>query len=235
MRGPLTRPQDIVLVGIDDDSFQNLDLQWPWPRRLHAELLASLSAARARVVVFDVLFDTHSNKPDDDRLFSEAIAAHPNVILATARTITKKKTFTKVSWLDPVPTLMSAVTSTGCIELLVDPDGAEVSINVGGVEQIFTLDRRGRARNETDRLLLKVKKRRTTARFRLLLKHGSFAEALADEGLVDANVRKIAVLVPVTLTLGGNTYVSESDQQGVTFSYTAHEGRGGVAKSKKKR
>ena len=32
-----------------------LDRQWPWPRRLHAKLLASLSAARARVVVFDVL------------------------------------------------------------------------------------------------------------------------------------------------------------------------------------
>jgi CHASE2 domain-containing sensor protein len=124
LRGPLTKPPDIVLVGIDDDSFQNLDLQWPWPRGLHAELLASLSAARARVVVFDVLFDTHSKKPDDDRLFSEAIAAHPNVILATARTITKKKTFTKVSWLDPVSTLMTADTSTGSIELLVDSDGA---------------------------------------------------------------------------------------------------------------
>jgi len=124
VRGPLTKPPDIVLIGIDDDSFQNLDLQWPWPRRLHAELLASLSAARARVVVFDVLFDTHSKDQDDDRLFSEAIAANPNVILATARTVTKKKTFTKASWLDPVPTLMSADTSTGCIELLVDSDGA---------------------------------------------------------------------------------------------------------------
>jgi CHASE2 domain-containing sensor protein len=124
VRGALTKPPEIVLVGIDDDSFQNLDLQWPWPRRLHAELLASLSAARARVVVFDVLFDTHSKSPDDDRLFSEAIGAHPNVILATARTITKKKAFTKVSWLDPVPTLMTADTSTGSIELLVDPDGA---------------------------------------------------------------------------------------------------------------
>lgn len=124
VRGPLTEQSDIVLVGIDDDSFQYLDLQWPWPRRLHAELLASLSAARARVVVFDVLFDTHSKDPDDDRLFSEAIASHPNVILATARTITDKKIYTKATWLDPVPTLMSAATAVGCIELLVDPDGA---------------------------------------------------------------------------------------------------------------
>jgi len=124
VRGALSPQSDIVIVGIDDDSFQSLDLQWPWPRRLHAKLLESLSVARARVVVFDVLFDTHSKDPQDDHLFSKAIAAQTKVILATARTITEKKTFTKESWLDPVPTLMSADSSTGCIELLVDPDGA---------------------------------------------------------------------------------------------------------------
>ena len=124
LRGPLIGQSDIVLVGIDDDSFQYLDLQWPWPRRMHANLLASLSAARARVVVFDVLFDTHSKDPDDDRLFSEALAANSNVILATTRTITDKKIYTKASWLDPVPTLKSANTPVGCIELMVDSDGA---------------------------------------------------------------------------------------------------------------
>jgi CHASE2 domain-containing sensor protein len=81
-------------------------------------------AARARVVVFDVLFDTRSRDPEDDRLFAQAIAAHPKVILATARTITEKETFTKASWLDPVAPLLSTDTSVGCIELLVDPDGA---------------------------------------------------------------------------------------------------------------
>ena len=56
VRGPLIRPSDIVLVGIDDDSFQYFKLQWPWPRRLHAELIDSLTAMRARTIVFDVLF-----------------------------------------------------------------------------------------------------------------------------------------------------------------------------------
>jgi CHASE2 domain-containing sensor protein len=123
MRGPLTEASDIVLVGIDDDSFQYLKLKWPWPRGLHAKLLAALSADRARVVVFDVLFDTYSGNPQDDHLFSEAIKAHPNVVLATTRTITEKKSFIKESWLDPISPLLSADTSTGCIELVVDADG----------------------------------------------------------------------------------------------------------------
>ena len=92
---PISQQQvDIVLVGIDDDSFQYLDLQWPWPRSLHAKLLTALSAARARVVVFDVLFDTPAKDPDDDQLLSRAIAAHPNVILANASVTTEKETFT---------------------------------------------------------------------------------------------------------------------------------------------
>ena len=38
----------ITIVGIDEASFSELKLQWPWPRRLHAELVDRLSAAGAQ-------------------------------------------------------------------------------------------------------------------------------------------------------------------------------------------
>jgi CHASE2 domain-containing sensor protein len=122
-RGELSGQRDMVLVAIDDDSYQNLDAQWPWPRRRHADLLKSLSKAGARVIVFDILFDTKSKDPEDDERFLKAIKEHPKkVILAAAGSITVTKTYTKFSWLDPTPRLKSAKPSIGCVELLVDDD-----------------------------------------------------------------------------------------------------------------
>ena len=48
-------PDDIVIVGIDNASLQALG-HWPWPRRLHADLLNRLAQARPRAVGYDVLF-----------------------------------------------------------------------------------------------------------------------------------------------------------------------------------
>ena len=54
--GPSISADDIVVVGIDEPSFQQLQLQWPWPRSIHAQLLEQLSEQGAKVVAFDLLF-----------------------------------------------------------------------------------------------------------------------------------------------------------------------------------
>jgi adenylate cyclase len=55
-----SQPSDqIVLVAIDNDSIRRLEPlvgRWPWPRLIHATLIDYLSAAGARVIVYDVLF-----------------------------------------------------------------------------------------------------------------------------------------------------------------------------------
>jgi adenylate cyclase len=47
-------PADLLIVAIDEPSFQELRRPWPWPRRLHAELVDRLKAAGARLIIFDV-------------------------------------------------------------------------------------------------------------------------------------------------------------------------------------
>ena len=37
----------ITLVGIDEPSFVQIGKQWPWPRRLHADLITQLNRAGA--------------------------------------------------------------------------------------------------------------------------------------------------------------------------------------------
>ena len=38
-----TSVDDIVIVGIDETSFQAMDMQWPWPREVHGELVNEIS------------------------------------------------------------------------------------------------------------------------------------------------------------------------------------------------
>lgn len=71
----------IVIVGIDDKSLQELGRISLWPRAYYARLVDTLSQAKARVVVFDVLFSEAS--PDDGSLAASMKAAG-NVILPVA-------------------------------------------------------------------------------------------------------------------------------------------------------
>ena len=78
IRGALTPPKEVVIVAIDESSFDEIDLQWPWPRSLHGKLLDSLFKAGAKTVAIDLLFGEPS---DNDWEFGEAIGRHKNVVL----------------------------------------------------------------------------------------------------------------------------------------------------------
>jgi diguanylate cyclase (GGDEF)-like protein/PAS domain S-box-containing protein len=62
---------EIVVVAIDAPSIEKIGI-WPWPRRLHAELLRKLEEAGARDIAFDVDFSTPSD-PASDQQFVEAL------------------------------------------------------------------------------------------------------------------------------------------------------------------
>ena len=50
----LASSDDVVVVGIDRDTLLATE-PWPWPRDLHAELLARIGANDPAVVLYDVL------------------------------------------------------------------------------------------------------------------------------------------------------------------------------------
>lgn len=56
---------NVVVVAIDAPSIDQIGV-WPWPRRLHAELLRRLDAAGAHDVAFDVDFSTPSDPASDE-------------------------------------------------------------------------------------------------------------------------------------------------------------------------
>ena len=84
VRGPVAPPGEVVIVAIDEDAPAELgvaDKPRDWPRTLHAELVRYLARAGARVIVFDLTFDTASAQPAEDAEFAAAARSAGNVVV----------------------------------------------------------------------------------------------------------------------------------------------------------
>ena len=82
---PVAAPNDVVVVGIDDATFNHLGLQWPFPRRLDALAIDRLRADGARTIVYDVQFTEPTDSRDDLALY-DAVARAGDAVLATSET-----------------------------------------------------------------------------------------------------------------------------------------------------
>jgi adenylate cyclase len=113
-------PPEILIVGIDEHSFQDLKKAWPWPRSYHARIIRQLKAAGARLIVFDVLFAEPSNA-EDDQIFVQAIREAGNVILATTIESSESTHVASQILVQPYPPFRQAALGMGLT--LVTPDG----------------------------------------------------------------------------------------------------------------
>jgi adenylate cyclase len=82
IRGDRGPPDDVVVVEIDDVSFNELQQAWPFPRSLHAEAVDRLRRAGARVIAYDIQFTEPTNPAEDNALIS-AVDRADGVVLAT--------------------------------------------------------------------------------------------------------------------------------------------------------
>lgn len=71
---------DIIVVAIDAESIEKIGV-WPWPRRLHADLLRRLESADVKDVVFDVDFSAPSDAASDQAFVEALEAAGGSVVL----------------------------------------------------------------------------------------------------------------------------------------------------------
>ena len=123
LRGPRPPRTPIVIVSIDDDSFQELDLPWPWPRALHAKLLEVLSEGKPAAIGFDVLFvEPSALGPEDDQALAEAVGQAGNVVLAAALTVVKDTFATRESLNPPLKSVRERAAGYGLVNLQPDAD-----------------------------------------------------------------------------------------------------------------
>jgi adenylate cyclase len=115
-------PDNLLIVAIDEPSFQEVALPWPWPRRLHAELVRRLHAAGARLIMFDVIF-AGATDPKDDKLFADAIREAGDVVLGQALEVTRDPRFTRRILITPYQPFQQAAKAEGLCTITPDADG----------------------------------------------------------------------------------------------------------------
>jgi adenylate cyclase len=113
----------ITVVGIDEPSFAQLKLQWPWPRSMHARLLDALTKAGAAVVAFDMqLSEPDRNGPHEDTAFANAIRAHGNVVLASDLQYVETEHARQWKRVDPIDAFRAAGAASGFARVPIDRD-----------------------------------------------------------------------------------------------------------------
>src|SRR5437763_11955522 len=60
VRGAEKPPSDLVVVGINSDTEQQLNEQWPFPRSYHARVIDRLKADGAKIIAVDIAFSQPS-------------------------------------------------------------------------------------------------------------------------------------------------------------------------------
>ncbi|MFQ5899462.1 MAG: CHASE2 domain-containing protein [Candidatus Methylomirabilia bacterium] len=123
LRGPRPPQAPIVIISIDEDSFDELNLPWPWPRALHAQLLDVVSQGQPAVVGLNILFaEPSSYGPDDDLALAEAVERAGNVILAAAMTAVREPWYTKVDLNPPINPIRKGAAGFGPVNFSPDED-----------------------------------------------------------------------------------------------------------------
>jgi adenylate cyclase len=121
VRGDKKPPDDLIVVQVDADSFQDLDRRWPFPRRVHARAVDDVTKDKPRVILYDVQF-TESTSFEDEFALLEAInRADGKVVLSTTEVNDKGQT--KILGGDAVLKEVGARPGNGV--LLSDPGGVE--------------------------------------------------------------------------------------------------------------
>jgi diguanylate cyclase (GGDEF)-like protein/PAS domain S-box-containing protein len=112
-------PADVVLVAIDETSLAEVG-RWPWPRRIHAELIRRLAARGAAAIGIDVIFsESDATDPAGDTLLAMAIVSAGNVVLPVYREMAQGRSRER----RPLPVLAAAAAGLGHVGLTPDEDG----------------------------------------------------------------------------------------------------------------
>ncbi|MDQ4049193.1 MAG: adenylate/guanylate cyclase domain-containing protein [Actinomycetota bacterium] len=82
IRGSRPAPDDLVVVAIDDVTFNELNERWPFRRSLHARAVDRLRQYGAKVIAYDVQFTEPTEPAEDDRLI-ESLRRSGRAVLAT--------------------------------------------------------------------------------------------------------------------------------------------------------
>ena len=121
IRGDREPPRDLVVVEVDDVTFQELDMRWPFPRRIHGRAVERIAADDPTVIAYDVQFTERTAFEDEFALLEAIATADGKVVLAT--TEVNERGESRILGGDAVLKEVGARPGNG--NLISDPGGVE--------------------------------------------------------------------------------------------------------------
>ena len=121
-RGPITPPDDIVLVVIDETSIARYG-RFPWQRGLTASALDKISSAQPKAIGLDVLYSEPTIAGDDTALADSIKRAGNTVVAVQLTEITDQSGAPSVRWLRPLPVIENAAAGVGHANVSAEADG----------------------------------------------------------------------------------------------------------------
>jgi adenylate cyclase len=86
VRGTQAKPEEIVVVGVDDTTFNDLpNERWPFPRSLEGHVIRNLTKYGAKTIAIDIQFTEATTENQDNSLITAVQGAH-GVVLSTTET-----------------------------------------------------------------------------------------------------------------------------------------------------
>ncbi len=126
LRGPVTPPDtSIVIVALDDQSLASLPAKLPYPRSYYETMLDHLTAAGARLIIFDIEFTEPAvDRPGEDVALAAAVQRSGKVVLAGKIVLEiGSRLANNQHILEPVAPLMKSGAALGLVNVVEDADG----------------------------------------------------------------------------------------------------------------
>lgn len=138
LRGPREPRSPILLITIDEDSFDELGQAWPWPRDFHAKLLDRIAEGKPKTIGLDLLFDEPKGQTEDDAL-ARRVRQAGNVVLAAIFTKVEGAYAIKEAFKAPIPKLRDAAAGIGFVDFQLDRDALarRVSLAKGHQDRLY--------------------------------------------------------------------------------------------------
>ncbi len=130
LRGVEEPSEEIVIVAIDDFSFQWTGSQWPWPRSYFAEIVEQINKGGGKIVGVDILFFEQDADPANDEALAAALARSPHAVSIVQVFETTVDGTSYPSLQQPIPVYREVLDGVGITNVIRDEDAIVRSVQV---------------------------------------------------------------------------------------------------------
>lgn len=139
LRGIQKPSSDIVIVAIDDASFNWTGYRWPWPRSYYAEIVNQINTGGGKVVGLDMILFAPDEEPANDPMFADALGKTPSAVTVLQIVRDPKKDYTVTTLSKPLPVYQDVIDALGITAFMRDEDAIVRGVQAYDIhsEQIY--------------------------------------------------------------------------------------------------